>query len=308
MRKAFTLIELLVVIAIIAILAAILFPVFAQAKESAKRTVCLSNCKQTGLAFAMYVNDYDDTTPTIDKTKSIAGLDGKLVYGPWYYLVMPYVKSWNLFLCPDRSDTFTATTSKNDDTSAGGNDPHDCFDDLNPTGKCVGYGYNDGWVTDGGYGLLDLETTDVAGNVLRPGRNLSQILTPASMVAFGDSDTKKDGSIGVDAALKWALAGGSSVANITSTKQLRHGALINFVFVDGHAHNMAMNAATYPGYSNTLQVPANQTNGLDWCFDPNYAANYNSFNGGVSGYPLQASGETCAQAVQDIYTNSTILP
>src|SRR5471030_1093652 len=58
---AFTLIELLVVIAIIAILAAILFPVFAQAKESAKKTVCLSQAKQTGLSEMMYANDYDNT-------------------------------------------------------------------------------------------------------------------------------------------------------------------------------------------------------------------------------------------------------
>src|SRR5450631_3421527 len=63
-RKAFTLIELLVVIAIIAILAAILFPVFAQARESARRTACLSNTKQIGLAMLMYLNDYDETTPS----------------------------------------------------------------------------------------------------------------------------------------------------------------------------------------------------------------------------------------------------
>src|ERR1700733_8740150 len=59
----FSLIELLVVIAIIAILAAILFPVFAQAKQAAKKTVDLSNTKEMGLAFMMYANDYDDTAP-----------------------------------------------------------------------------------------------------------------------------------------------------------------------------------------------------------------------------------------------------
>src|ERR1700722_13842562 len=60
MRRAFTLIELLVVIAIIAILAAILFPVFAQAKAAAKKTVSLSNTKELSLAHIMYTNDYDD--------------------------------------------------------------------------------------------------------------------------------------------------------------------------------------------------------------------------------------------------------
>jgi prepilin-type N-terminal cleavage/methylation domain-containing protein len=69
-RRAFTLIELLVVIAIIAILAAILFPVFAQAKEAAKKTQCVSNTKQTALAAIMYATDYDDTLPRHDNNGS----------------------------------------------------------------------------------------------------------------------------------------------------------------------------------------------------------------------------------------------
>lgn len=68
MRKAFTLIELLVVVAIIAILAAILFPVFAQVKEAAKKTTCASNLKQLGVAMALYQGDFDDAYPNTDDT------------------------------------------------------------------------------------------------------------------------------------------------------------------------------------------------------------------------------------------------
>lgn len=69
-RRAFTLIELLVVIAIIAILAAILFPVFAKAREAARQSTCLSNSKQIGLAFGMYVQDYDETFPALAQTSA----------------------------------------------------------------------------------------------------------------------------------------------------------------------------------------------------------------------------------------------
>lgn len=88
-RRAFTLIELLVVIAIIAILAAILFPVFAQAKEAAKKTACLSNIKQINLGLQMYSTDYDDVNALGEYGSSGAA-------GPhitWTTIVMPYIKS-----------------------------------------------------------------------------------------------------------------------------------------------------------------------------------------------------------------------
>ena len=104
----FTLIELLVVIAIIAILAAILFPVFAQAREKARQTSCLSNNKQIGLATMMYIQDYDETFPMEPWFNNNAG-DGVPVVGsgvagesPFNYKdeLTPYIKSQQIWICP----------------------------------------------------------------------------------------------------------------------------------------------------------------------------------------------------------------
>jgi prepilin-type N-terminal cleavage/methylation domain-containing protein/prepilin-type processing-associated H-X9-DG protein len=92
-RRAFTLIELLVVIAIIAILAAILFPVFAQAKEAAKKTTCLSQSKQQNLAVQMYMGDVDDYFCR-DHTPNPGDGHGDMY---WTRAVQPYMKNWQMF-------------------------------------------------------------------------------------------------------------------------------------------------------------------------------------------------------------------
>jgi prepilin-type N-terminal cleavage/methylation domain-containing protein/prepilin-type processing-associated H-X9-DG protein len=92
-RSAFTLIELLVVIAIIAILAAILFPMFGRARENARRTSCQSNMKQIGLGVLQYVQDFDEMGPARALT-----IEGQSV--SWRQTIQPYIKSTQVLVCP----------------------------------------------------------------------------------------------------------------------------------------------------------------------------------------------------------------
>jgi prepilin-type N-terminal cleavage/methylation domain-containing protein/prepilin-type processing-associated H-X9-DG protein len=111
-RSGFTLIELLIVIAIIAILAAILFPVFARARENARRSACLSNLKQIGLGVMQYTQDYDERLP-----RRVAGTPAD-EYGAdnnaltWKIIIEPYVKSRQLFACPSNSGNATNDVSE----------------------------------------------------------------------------------------------------------------------------------------------------------------------------------------------------
>jgi len=105
-KRAFTLIELLVVIAIIAILAAILFPVFAQARERARAISCVSNLKQIGLGLMMYVQDYDELLPCL--FNGDPGINGSQMGGgpiPFESLIQPYIKNVDVWHCPSIAKT-----------------------------------------------------------------------------------------------------------------------------------------------------------------------------------------------------------
>lgn len=130
-RHGFTLIELLVVIAIIAILAAILFPVFARAREKARQASCTSNSKQIGLAFQMYTADYDQTYP------------GTWVGYPltiWAHVLQPYVKNAQIMTCPSKlAQSWTGGLNDRPGTYGYG-----------MADRRMGYGYNTSSSTAGG--------------------------------------------------------------------------------------------------------------------------------------------------------------
>ncbi len=271
-RKGFTLIELLVVIAIIAILAAILFPVFAQAREKARGIACLSNVRQAGLALAQYVQDYDERTP------SLGGGACDPNDTDFTGCLYPYTKSFAVFYCPDRTDNNGSAF------------------DHNPSGQLAGYGYNWGPIERRGGGMLNgqMVNPETGKNFLQ-GRTLAQFQNPAEMVAFGDTyDTRRQTADFTF--LLCTYAGGTQSG-------LRHsGGHFNFAFADGHAKSIYMMAAS--GVSGAegalggeMAFPRDLAQRNWWCADPNEIIN-NPDNDSLA-FPTGMACGQIGQYIQD---------
>ncbi|BCM88298.1 hypothetical protein IAD21_00129 [Abditibacteriota bacterium] len=168
--KAFTLIELLVVIAIIAILAAILFPVFARARENARKSSCQSNLKQIGLGMLQYTQDYDEQTLPIRSDTGVTG-----TRNIWFSLVQPYVKSTQLFVCPS-------------DTNTGNIGSYWFPSSISPFRSSYAYNAN----------------LNVANN-LAQGRNLAELQNVAGTVAVTDAGTHPGNGTNPRDPLTWSI-------------------------------------------------------------------------------------------------------
>lgn len=160
-RSGFTLIELLVVIAIIAILAAILFPVFAQAREKARGASCLSNNKQVATSWMMYVQDYDEVMPPIAQNFAVAAPNN------WWTakLLEPYFKTWSILVCP-----------------SAGHDNRGVFTAGNP----VAWYYNQMRFPNYGYNYLALGKIN-GDCATTTGISMAAIQKPAETIEFADS-------------------------------------------------------------------------------------------------------------------------
>jgi len=245
--SAFTLIELLVVIAIIAILAAILFPVFAKVREKARQTSCASNEKQIGLAIMQYVQDNDETFP-IGESEPWSGLISAGAGAHWTNRVDPYMKSLAVFACPDDSkalhkDYYGASLSY----SANGY--------LDPN-------YNSGFKLKG---IMAIQGPDFNGWISNPSASLASVSRPADTILVAEKHADQTQAYYVNGS-DWAgsnlLFMGSAVdglpRNIWGELEIPNGARAaadyplgpngavsakhtdraNFLFADGHVKSM----------------------------------------------------------------------
>ena len=208
--KGFTLIELLVVIAIIAILAAILFPVFAKAREKARQSSCANNCKQIGVGFMQYVQDYDEKLPGNYGGNAATGLT-------WMQEIQPYVKNYQVYGCPSDSSIWT-----------------DQFYGLNgvpTTNAKLSYGYN---------AFLSTNSTAAApGGNSNQGMALAGIVAPANtvMVAEGGAANVATPTVPETSNPPFILFTYNN-NNYWTSPCGRHGGLANTLFCDGHVKIM----------------------------------------------------------------------
>ena len=250
-KKGFTLIELLVVIAIIAILAAILFPVFAQAREKARQASCLSNVKQLGTATQLYIDDYDETLPFRMKFDGWPGSEWdtypKCNLGPaqdpwlggispaattWMDCIFPYVKNMQIYVCP----SFRKTVKWN-------------FWAKNLL--VPGYGYNAELMPSGS----TYESCSAAQVV--PGIALAELKSTAETVFICDTGSENGNMEGITTWSKGAVYPGfidvTLIGATSWNSGLRHISGANFCMADGHAKYFKKNQGPLDcsGYADT---------------------------------------------------------
>lgn len=234
-KQGFTLIELLVVIAIIAILAAILFPVFAQAREKARQTSCLSNLKQIGLAFKMYVQDYDEKWPQCDPIPggdNSPGQNGSIGkdfgFSGWISnALISYTKNQQIYICPDyQNGAFFDPWSNGGTTTANGS-------------QSFSYAYNYKDL----YGVKESAFQEVS----------SAIVMTDSNTAWWDCP--------YESSCGWRTRDWQYHINKDYVHTEWHNQKNDYLFEDGHAKAMGWDAVTWGMMANQISESCNDGSG-----------------------------------------------
>jgi prepilin-type N-terminal cleavage/methylation domain-containing protein/prepilin-type processing-associated H-X9-DG protein len=229
-KRGFTLIELLVVIAIIAILAAILFPVFARARENARRASCQSNLKQIGLGVMQYIQDYDERMPYASNGA-----------GYWMDTIQPYIKSYQILKCPS-------------DSTAGV---------PGPSNQITSYAVNSVGAGDYGVGnaknyILTGAFSNVAANAQGLGPvSLSSIVVPSTTVEIADGNNFDYEGYSNDSApnnfLGYYAGPPTSLGGVFLD---RHLETTNVLWCDGHVKSMKLSALDAPNTPSMTPDPS----------------------------------------------------
>lgn len=223
-KKGFTLIELLVVIAVISILAAILFPVFARARENARRASCMSNLKQIGLSIMQYAQDYDE------KMVFVSNYDNDGTTMTWLDTLNPYTKSYQIFACPSDSRT------------GGSHRPQPNRNTYNGySGNHCGVGY----ATDGRVGPMSFERNDQTAH---RAIGLAEFESPSTTLMVFDTiglTNQNASSCGtalgtVQAYDNFRIIGAHTNMNIVE----RHLETANVLWADGHVKAIKIDSLT----------------------------------------------------------------
>ncbi len=284
-KKGFTLVELLVVIAIIAILAALLFPVFAAAKEKAKQTACLSNMNQIGLATVLYQEDYDDqlffrtvSATSVGRTRVasptyMSKTVNPALYYPelWYNLLTPYDKSTKIWACPSDGQPTISADSNGADTIARSYIISSAIEDLassqveNPVSSIV---VTEKWSTAG-----DTWVDEMDGDMLPQQTFPNEMNVPANRHTGGMNSSFFDGHA------KWLVPGAIWASADLSGCRLIHTnpAPTTNLILAGNNTGLCDNTMPICG----LGTPENYTNRLtgtdrNLCNAPNLQMQYSS--------------------------------